>query len=202
MADSSSHSAQLLDWLSRMRAGDPAAKDDLLRGVGGRLEQLARGMLRRFPHLRRWTETADVLQSATVRLLRALEEVQPPTARAFFGLAAEQLRRELLDLARHYYGAYGPGTHHASGIRNPDGQAVVPDAEAPADDPSELERWCRFHQAVERLPAQEREIVGLIYYHGWTRGEVAELLGIHERTVRRRWEDAMELLYKALHEAD
>ena len=55
-------------------------------------------------------QTDDVLQNAVVRLLRALEEVRPPSVRAFFGLAATQMRRELLDLARRYQGRGGPGT--------------------------------------------------------------------------------------------
>ena len=36
MADGSVHTAQLLDWLDRMRAGDRAARDELLRAVGVR----------------------------------------------------------------------------------------------------------------------------------------------------------------------
>jgi hypothetical protein len=32
-----------------------------------------------------------------MRLLRAMEDVQPASTRAFFGLAAEQIRRVLLD---------------------------------------------------------------------------------------------------------
>ena len=33
----------------------------------------------------------------------------------------------------------------------------------------------------------DREVVGLLYYQGWTQAEVAELLQIDERTVRRKW---------------
>ena len=47
---------------------------------------------------------------------------------------------------------------------------------------------------VEKLPAEEREVVGLIFYHGWKQAEVADLFGISERTVRRRWESAKEKL--------
>jgi len=59
-------------------------------------------MLGRFPTVRGWADTGDVLQSAVMRLLRALKEVRPGSVRDFFGLAAEQMRRELLDLARHH----------------------------------------------------------------------------------------------------
>lgn len=69
--DDPPQTAQLHDWLDRVQAGDLAAREELLRGVGNRLERLARKMLRRFPGVHRWVETDDVLQSALVRLLRA-----------------------------------------------------------------------------------------------------------------------------------
>src|SRR2546430_13327611 len=97
--------------LGRVRAGDAAARDELLRACWGRLERLARKMLVRFPDVRRVTETGDVLQSALIRLLRALEKLDVPSTRDFFGLAAEQMRRELLDLARRHYGPHGDAAH-------------------------------------------------------------------------------------------
>jgi hypothetical protein len=54
-------------------------------------------MLRGFPAVQRWADTRDVLQASLLRLLHALEEVRPSSSRDFFGLAAEQIRRELLD---------------------------------------------------------------------------------------------------------
>jgi DNA-directed RNA polymerase specialized sigma24 family protein len=89
MDDTTPHTAQLHRWLDRVQAGDLSAREELLRSVGNRLERLARKMLGRFPTVRRWVETDDVLQSALVRLLRALEEVRPDSMRHFFALAAE-----------------------------------------------------------------------------------------------------------------
>src|SRR5262245_11894987 len=100
---------QMHDWLDRMRAGDRAAREELLRAICGRLEQLARRRLRRFPSVRRWAETWDVLQSSLLRLLRALEQMRPASTRDLFNLAAVLMRRELLDLARHYAGRGGEG---------------------------------------------------------------------------------------------
>ena len=67
----------------------------------------------------------------------------------------------------------------------------APSEETEDDDPDELEKWCQFHEEVEKLPVQEREVVSLIYYHGWKQAEIARLFDIAERTVRRRWEAAM-----------
>ena len=49
-----------------------------------------------------------------------------------------------------------------------------------------------------RLPAAEREVVGLIFYHGWTQVQVAEMLGITERTVRRYWQRSLAKLKYSL----
>ena len=108
-------------------------------------------------------------------------------------LAAAVTRRELLDLSRHYYGPRGQGTHQAGAV--PLESAPAPEASDEA--PAELERWCAFHEGVARLPAEEREVVGLIFYHGWSQKQVAELLQVTDRTVRRWWESALVRLRQA-----
>src|SRR5438876_4694529 len=147
MPDQPVNTVQLHNWLDRMRAGDGAARNDLLRHVCGRLERLARKMLRRFPRVHFWVQTDDVLQNALMRLLRALEQVRPGSTREFFGLAATQMRRELLDLARHFFGPQGPGAHLAGQPI----QSTITDGGEPADRPEDLEDlecWCTFHQQV------------------------------------------------------
>jgi RNA polymerase sigma-70 factor (ECF subfamily) len=56
------------------------------------------------------------------------------------------------------------------------------------------ERWILFHEAVDRLPIEEREVVGLRFYHGWKQKHIAELFQVDVRTVRRRWSSAREKL--------
>jgi DNA-directed RNA polymerase specialized sigma24 family protein len=36
----------------------------------------------------------------------------------------------------------------------------------------------------------EREVIALVFYHGGTQTQVADLLQVDERTVRRRWQAA------------
>jgi RNA polymerase sigma-70 factor (ECF subfamily) len=60
-----------------------------------------------------------------------------------------------------------------------------------AEDPGDLERWTAFHEAVDGLPEEEREVVGLLFYHGLTKEQAAALLDVSERTVQRRWRAAM-----------
>lgn len=186
--------SQLLEFLDRMRAGDQAAVDELFRHLNDRLLRLARKMLRGFPAVRRWEGTQDVLQNASLRLLRALQTVRPDSTRQFFALAGTQIRRELLDLKEHYYGPRGMGAHHHT-----DGDAC--DTGTPAHEPvdpapgwDELEEWCAFHRQIEELPAEEREVVDLHFYQGLSKAEAAELLGVHVRTVQRLWNAALHRL--------
>lgn len=197
MAETPARTTVLVELLDRMRSGDRAARDELIRAFQARLEHLAGKMLRRYPGVGRWVEADDILQNSLMRLLRALETVRPDSTRAFFGLAAEQMRRELLDLARHFYGPQGLGANQDSVAAET--EASRPELE-PADpgDEGDLERWCRFHEEVTRLPAQEREVVGLVYYHGWTQAQVAKLFQVHVRTVRRWWEAALVKLHREL----
>jgi RNA polymerase sigma factor (sigma-70 family) len=170
--------------MDRIRAGDRDAQEKLIRAVARRMERLARKMLRSFPNVRGEADTADVLQGACMRLLTALRSLWPPSTREFFALAALQMRRELLDLARQ--------VSRRKTVRL--GEAVEVAELADGD----LELWCGFHQAVDGLPAEHREVVGLVFYHGWTQQQVAELLGICERTVRRHWVVASARLHTIL----
>jgi RNA polymerase sigma-70 factor (ECF subfamily) len=189
--DTPGQTAYMLACVDRMQAGDQAARDELVRGFGVRLERLARKMLRRFPRVGRWVETDDVLQNALLRLLRALQEIRPTSTAELFHLAAEQIRRELLDLARHFYGPHGEGAHHASLPPETTSSGPALDPQDRDDDARELERWLAFHEGVASLPTEEREVVGLIFYHGWTQAEVADLFRVTVRTVQRRWQSAL-----------
>ena len=43
------------------------------------------------------------------------------------------------------------------------------------------------HQALDLLGEDEREVAGLLLHIGLTRAEAAEILGVSEDTVMRRW---------------
>ena len=106
MTDPEPNSTDLRDLVVRIQAGDRGAEDRLVRAILGRFQNLARRMLNQFPDLRHREQTGDVVQDALLRLLRALKDVTPQTSRDFFNLAAEQIRRQLLDLARRHRRAH------------------------------------------------------------------------------------------------
>src|SRR4051812_46624567 len=141
------------DLLGRHRAGDPSARERLIALAQGRFVALARAMLRRHPHVRRWEETDDLLQAALLRLHRSLAQVQPESVRHFDNLAAAQVRRELIDLARSYHGPEGLGARHHTDRDGPDGRLVQ--LADQAGKPEALEGWVAFHEAVDRLPEEE-----------------------------------------------
>jgi RNA polymerase sigma-70 factor (ECF subfamily) len=188
-------------WIDRLRAGDASAREELLASTCERLRRLTRKMLKGYARVHRWEETDDVLQNAMLRLCRALRDLTPATARDYFRLAAVQVRRELLDLARHYYGPQGHGAHHAShapGDPSEGGRPAAPEAADPTHDPGRLAAWCEFHTQVQSLPDDEREVFELVWYQGLTQIEAARVLEVSEPTVQRRWTAARLRLHDKL----
>ncbi len=180
-------------------SGDGSAREALLAHACNRLLRLTRKMFHRHADLRRWEMTDDVFQGAMIRLHRALAVVSLESVRHFFNLAAVQVRRELLDLAKHHFGPEGDGAkHHTDGQPADDEGGAL---HAAAEEPDDLDGWTRFHAEVERLPEDEREVVNLLYYEGLTQEEAAKVLGISFRTLKRRWHSARLKLYEALDHA-
>ncbi len=187
--------SELQRWIDRLQEGDSAARDKLLECAQERLGKLARKMLRGFPGVQRWEEVEDVTQQAQLRLWNTLHDIAPGTVREFVGLAALQMRRVLIDLARHHFGPEGAGRSH---------QTPAPSAETPFEptdasaDVKRLAAWSAFHDQIERLPEKEREVFELHWYQGLTHGEAAEALRVSVDTIKRRWQSARLLLYEAL----
>ena len=202
MAEPSSQTLHIQACLDRICGGDEAARGELLGYACERLRNLARKMLKGYPNVHRWEQTDDVLQSATIRLHRTLQQMPVLTSLDFFRLAALHIRRELLDLAKHYYGPQGQGAHHAtwgpddsSTTRSDSGAPSPPD---PAHDPARLAAWGEFHRQIGALPDEEREVFDLIWYQGLSQAEAAKLLNVSERTIKRRWQAARLKLHEAL----
>jgi RNA polymerase sigma-70 factor (ECF subfamily) len=177
-------------WLDLMRAGDQQARTRLIEHACDRLRLITRKMLRDFPKVHRWEETDDVFTEAVSRLHQCLETVQPESPRHFYNLAATHVRRVLIGMTRRYYGPLDLGANHDTNAvkdRLADGQG----------EPSNLTEWTEFHEQVESLPDQEREVFNLLWYEGLSQEEAAVVLGISERTLRRRWQDARVRLCQA-----
>jgi len=138
---------------------------------------------------------------ALLRLDRALSDVSVRSSSHFWKLAALQIRRELLDMARRHQGPEGVGAnHHTDGAGkaadDPGGPLLnQPDG---GSEPDSLEDWTRFHAAVEGLPEEEKEVVGLIWYDGLKQKEAADELGVTINVVKKRWMSARLMLARTL----
>ena len=184
MADDRTRMLQQL--LDRMQGGDGTARTELLGLAYERLRLLARKMFHHdFPRLGNLHETDSILHEAVLRLFRALNEVQPRNVHDFLTFSAAQIRRVLLDMARHH----GREQRKINEFRSPSGSpAVAPhDLADSSPDPAHLAQWSEFHQKVRELPDEEREVVDLYWYQGLTQAETAGILGVHEKAVSRRW---------------
>jgi RNA polymerase sigma factor (sigma-70 family) len=197
MADMPADSHRLQQLLAALSAGDPGARAALIEQSNERLRALAHQMLQHFPGVGRWEQTDDVLNQALVRLHRSLESVQPDSPRHFLNLAAAQVRRVLIDLARKYAGPQGLGANHESraGQFSASGTARFVDTTEPGD----YAQWAEFHECIESLPEAEREVFGLLWYDGLSQAEAAEILDVSVRSIKRRWQSARFLLFRTLH---
>lgn len=187
------HTTELYEQLHLLREGSLQARESVIEHTCGRLRKLARKMLQGFPVVRRWSETDDVLQAALLRLHRALAAVHPQSPAEFYGLAAMQIRRELLDLAKRYQGPQGLGASHQT-----DSGSLVAQRAAESVEPADVEAWSRFHESVDLLPREQRAVVDLLWYEGFSQPEAAGVLGISLATLKRRWASARIQLCEVL----
>lgn len=188
---------RLVTLLHDLQQADDGVRRDAVEALLGiareRMQSLAHRMLRGFRGVRRWDDTDDVVQESLLRLHRAMETVTITDAKHFMALAAVQVRRQLLDLARHHASPSSFAANHDSD--GGDGPARVSTAIDPVHAPPDaLAAWTRFHEVVAGLPDEERQLFELVWYLGAEQADIAEILGCSTRTVRRRWEATKQRL--------
>jgi RNA polymerase sigma-70 factor (ECF subfamily) len=171
-----------LDELAGAAGGTPAepvVRALLARSVD-RLHFLCGSLLhRQYPRLTRGPSnlnTEELLGGVVERLIKAMREVRPATVRHFFALANRHVRWELNDLARRL-------DHRGEVVGLDESYAAAPRA---ASDTGVTGRMRRMLAAVEALPEDAREAFNLVRIQGMTKGEAAAVLGVSEKTVKRR----------------
>ncbi len=179
-----------LDSLHGAAPAEPIIRPLLDRAVR-RLNVLCMNLLHRsYPRLARPPlnlEAEDLLAAVVERLLKALREARPQTARQFFALANQHIRWELNDLARRL-------DKMAPASCMP--ESLIP---APESSGSELSPNARrMLAAIERLPDDEREVFDMVRIQGMGQSEAAELLGVSAKTIQRRLTRSIMLLTKEL----
>ena len=115
----------------------------------------------------------------------------------FSALATLQIRRELLDLARHYFGPQGTGANHASHGR--DSEAGPLDRADSAAEPSKQAEWCEFHRIIDTLPQESAMWSASFTIMGWPRPRPPRSLAFPCAPVSaRRWHSSLLELHKVL----
>jgi RNA polymerase sigma-70 factor (ECF subfamily) len=180
-------SARFREWIDRIHQGDNEALNELMTCFASRLMHLSRRMLKTFPAVMRWEQTGDLFGNMFLRLRTALQSTRPETPAEFIGLAARHIRFELLDMIKD--AGRRPRPSHGGECdvsRNIHDAAVVSDTGRP----DLLAVWTEFHKQAGELKPALREVFDLMWYHGMSKSEAAELLDHDERTIARRWIEA------------
>jgi RNA polymerase sigma factor (TIGR02999 family) len=110
----------------------------------------------------------------------------------FFGAASDAMRRILIDNARR-----------KARLKHGGGQSRVDIDDVPLAEKTPDDEVLLVDEALERLEAEDPEkarIVVMKFFGGLTNEEVAESLGISERTVDRQWSCAKARLFHWIHE--
>ena len=187
--------------LAKANAGDDTARQQLLAIADERLLTLSRKLKRGFPRVGRWEQTEDVCQQASLKLYDALRTTNVADSRHFFRLAAKKIRETLIDLARHYQGALGVGSNHATQMNVGSGESPVSPLEYAGEmtqNPQHLAEWQELHKQIESLPESLREMFDLLWYNELSQDQAAEIVGVSTRQVKRRWRDAKLALSEKL----
>jgi RNA polymerase sigma-70 factor (ECF subfamily) len=175
-------------------AGDSPA-EEVVRALLGRsvrrLHQLCATILyRSYPRLTRPPlnlQVDEMLSAVVERLLKALREARPETARQFFALACQHMRWELNDMARRL-------DERPPAVELPDESVPAPSSSDSGISPDGR----RILAAIEGLPVGEREAFDLVRIQGMSQTEAAQVLEVSVMTVNRRLNRGLQLLVATL----
>jgi RNA polymerase sigma-70 factor (ECF subfamily) len=179
-----------LDALAGDQPAEPIVRALLDRSVR-RLHALCRNLLYR--QYRRLTlpplnlEPDELLSAVVERLLKAMRSQRPPTVRQFFGMVNQHIRWELNDLCRRL-------DERPVALQLEEAAVSAPPNSVSSLTPNHR----RVLEAIDKLPEDEREVFCLVRVQGLTHAESAEVVSVSVKTVQRRLNRAMVLLWKEL----
>ena len=178
----------ITDMLRAARGGTRAAVDALMPTIYDELRRLAQARLAARPQ-NRVLNTTGLVHEAYLRLIEQ-SQAEWPDRLHFYGYAATAMRHILVDHARRQL------------ADKRGGQAVALDAEvidAVGDGVAGAPDWIYVDQALDRLracSARLAQVVELRVFAGLSMEELAEVLGLSLRTVKRDWEKARLVLHQ------
>lgn len=174
--------------LERWSHGDEEALDQLMPLVYDELHRLAGAYLRREQREHTLQPTALVNEA----YLKLVDQRHPnwQNRAQFFGVAAQMMRRILIDHARRHYSSKRGGDRFNVSLSNVAVFGNQPDADL-----------LTLNEALDRLaeidPEQNR-LVELRFFGGLTIEETAEVMQVSHATVEREWKVAKAWLRREL----
>ena len=179
---------EVTELLQEWSAGKKTALDSLTPVVYDELRRLAAIYLHRERPGHTLQATA-VVHEAYMRLVDQ-RAVQWQNRAHFFGIAAQMIRRILVDHARGVRAAKRGGGAVALSLDEALGVSEKRDLEVEALDDA-------LH-TLSQVDTQQARVVELRFFTGLSIEETAEVLGISESTVKRDWISAKAWLFREL----
>ena len=178
---------QVTQLLKAMHAGDTQAAESLLPLVYAELHRLAKGYMRR--------ERPDHTLQATALINEAYlklvgEDIDWNSRAHFIGLAANVMRRVLVDYARAHNAEQRGG-----GLQRVEMQDELAISAAQLD---EVEHLDEALKKLEKENPRQARVVELRYFGGLSVEQIGALLGIAPRSVKRDWALARIWLFRQL----
>jgi RNA polymerase sigma factor (TIGR02999 family) len=176
--------------LHQAHAGDEQAAHQAYALLYPELLKIARARLRvhQAPTL---LDTAGLVHESFLRFVSGVPK-QVESRKHFYAYAAKAMRHIVIDFVRRAQAAQRGG-----GLQQVTFDTAVFHAQALAQGAQGAAPVAELERALEALEALDptlAEVVELRFYGGYTEVEVAQALGVSERTVRRQWDKARAFL--------
>jgi RNA polymerase sigma factor (TIGR02999 family) len=179
----------ITDLLSRARQFDRGAMDQLVQALYSDLHRMAHARLSLNSTIT-LLDTTSMVHETYLRLRNA-GRIEAESRGQFMAYAAQVMRSVIVDLARRRRAA-----RRGAGVADVTLVTEILDGSRVTDD--DIERVNDAVLELEKTDPRLKQIVELRFFVGLTEAEIAEALGLSDRTVRRDWERARLLLSVSL----
>ncbi len=183
------HLGDLGDLISRVNLGEPGAQALLFAAAYDELRKLARSRLRDGGR-NTYLDTTALVHESYLRFLDG-GRLRSDDRRAFFSYASLVMRSVIIDAVRERQAKRRGGEPKRLTLNT----ELLEDVEDGSED------VLRVNEALDVLAQAEprlAKVVEMRYFGGYTEAEVAEALGVADRTVSRDWDKARLLLSSML----
>ena len=179
----------LADLIAGLNRGEAGAQERLFAAAYAELRKLARSRLRHGGR-NTYLDTTALVHESYLRLLTG-RQLRAEDRRAFFAYASKVMRSVIIDSVRERRAARSGGAYERLTLST----QLLEGLAGPEED------VLRVNEALDVLGRAEprlAKVVEMRYFAGYTEAEVAEALGVSDRTVSRDWDKARLLLSSRL----